>query len=236
MVKVLRQRQQENSNNGSIASSRRSRNTVRSSAPSKSVKESLSIKKYRSSGSQSQLVSLKSSLRSSSQRSTQYQGSPPTSADLEMGSKPSRMSDVSDPSPMITEKSGSTTDPSIVSWPKEYPIPFEVKARGVKAEIISSHVKGSRKYKTATSRSNKHLSNAVLDSVSEITRNSASTCSTKTRDENDQLKLKTNWGLPSDPRTLPVYLMPLAVLPLVCLVVLIMAGVLIGIVIESYFE
>lgn len=47
--------------------------------------------------------------------------------------------------------------------------------------------------------------------------------------------LEERWGIPSDPRVLPLYLMPLAVMPIVCLFGGVMILVLIGVVIESYF-
>ena len=135
-------------------------------------------------------------------------------------------------SSMETEQS-ETAPPSVVSWPKNLPIPFEVKtSQKTSKQSVGNNENNSRQNKSRQLQ-RQSLSNAMVDQASELTHSSATTNSTFS----GQFRPKEayNWGLPSDPRALPVYLMPLAVLPLVCLVVLIMAGILIGMVIESYF-
>ena len=202
--------------------------------------------------SSSYMSSYKSSLRSSSQVSTLHPSqseeeiadgaSTDNIADIELGSKKSkdksgavqsqsrssRHSPTSSSSPSMDTEQSETAPPSVVSWPKNLPIPFEVKTNQTSVGNTSRRKKSSRSQRQS-------LSNAMVDQASELTHSSATTNSTVSGRFRPSEANNNHWGLPSDPRALPVYLMPLAVLPLVCLVVLIMAGILIGIVIESYF-
>lgn len=250
MVKVLalRRRQCENANAARSKSNAQPKLDTKG-PPSANHISSESVSQL----SSSYMSSYKSSLRSSSQVSTLHPSqseeeiadgaSTGNRVDIEMGSKKSkdksgavqsqsqssRHSPTSSSSPSMDTEQSETAPPSVVSWPKNLPIPFEVKTNRKSVENTSRRKKSSQRSQRQS------LSNAMVDQASELTHSSATTNSTVSGGFRPSEANNNHWGLPSDPRALPVYLMPLAVLPLICLVVLIMAGILIGIVIESYF-
>ena len=78
------------------------------------------------------------------------------------------------------------------------------------------------------------LSNAIISHASDL---STSECPTETHIS--KVASDTKWALPFepfDPRTWPAFLIPLAVIPFVGLVVLVMIAILVGIVIETYLS
>lgn len=87
---------------------------------------------------------------------------------------------------------------------------------------------------TADSPPNKRmphpLDNAIITQPSDLTHTSC----TISPNHASRMVLEERWGVPSDPRKLPLYLMPLAVVPLICAVGGVMILVLIGVIIASY--
>jgi hypothetical protein len=189
---------------------------------------------------------LGSSLRSSSQVSTlngdptyqlQLSKSTEESADIEKGlqrppsQKSSTRTSLSAPASMDTVKS-SDKPPSIVSWhagnhAQEAHTTF---LRDKRDPSPNQPHPNSPQSKTSI-RSSHPLDNAIIIQPSELTHTSSPTTSPMNRVH----VLEERWGIPSDFRALPLYLMPLALMPMVCLVGGLMVLVLIGIVIESYF-
>ena len=170
---------------------------------------------------------LECSIRSSSQVSTiNLSPSPPDlkqedyPTDVELGDhRPASGIVSSHPSqsaPSSMHTNGTQSPPSVVLWHAS-----SIQGHGINVDNKRTttnlppntflHIKESQPHP---------ISNAMLD-ASDLTHTSTAT---------------TSWGFPSDPRKLPVYLMPLAVMPLICLVGSIMILILIGVVIESYLS
>jgi hypothetical protein len=175
---------------------------------------------------------LGSSLRSSSQASTIHPSQSNEESDLELGNPPRRSSQksLSAPTSVDTITSGAGP-PSIVSWhassSNQQPVPIAFMPPKEKSLVGVD----SSQHKLQGLEPEPHpLENAIVLQPSDLTHTSTSTAS----QNHARAAFEARWGIPSDPRALPLYLMPLAVLPLICLVGGIMIVVLLGVVVASY--